>query len=109
MRISYNDNFFYAQVIDDGDPPFSEVMSFIQDYMLLLRDKSSHMPWYSRPLDKNYFRAEYFMHKLNHYLEGCDCGNVEIMNRDLAIAFMKKFNVGDPLHYRLIQSDNHAY
>lgn len=109
MKVHYDDRFFYADVSDPEDPPFSEINSFLEEYVNKLISNSIHLPWYARPKKSDYYACQFYMHKMNHYLEGCDCGNVEILDQDLAIAFMIKFKVGNPVHYRLLQDIKNEY
>jgi hypothetical protein len=88
----------YLQVVDEGDPSYIGMVNFCKDWVqeqirlgrCLIVTKSSY-----------FFKCQGFMHKLNHYLEGFDAGNIEILNAELAIDIMKHYGIGDPVYFKL--------
>lgn len=91
-------------ITDLGDPPFSEVLLWTRIKVKEKLEKSNSKYFWDN-FESKYFTFKPFMNKFNHYLEGTDTGEIDITNLDLAILFMIKYKIGNPVHFKLSTSN----
>lgn len=109
MKATYANNWAYFEFRDPGDPSFSLVIDYANKwYDVWINEERKrrnldldNRSFFFLPPSSDFFKFKGYMNVMNHYLEGCDAGDISVTNSDLIIDLMVHFNVGDPVYFKL--------